>query len=648
MSAARAWIAVLGVVAIAVGPARAFYLPGVAPKEFEDGDRVEIKVNKLTSTKTQLPYDYYSLPFCRPAEVNNAAENLGEVLHGSVIKNSPFDIRMGESSFKVLCRKQLSDSEVKLFETRIREEYRIHMIMDNLPAATKMYREMADGKVVTMYDRGYSLGYVGPANAPMGGMTALPDKKAKGMAYINNHLRFVIKFHKDESFTGARIVGFEVEPLSVNHKYKGEFTEDLTQLKLETVPVGPDLPPQRVSSDAGGASIIFTYDVKWEHSDIRWASRWDLYLYMGDDQVHWFSIINSLAIVLLLTGIVAMIMMRTLRRDLNRYNEVDKEDLQEESGWKLVHGDVFRPPPLPLLLASSAGTGVQLFLMSFISILCAMLGFLSPANRGGLLTATVLLYVLMGIPAGYYSAYLYKSLKGAEWQKCTLCTALFYPGVVFLLIFLLNFFMWGKGSSAALPFGTMVALLAMWFGISVPLVFLGAFFGYKAKLPDQPVRTNEIPRQVPLQAWYMQGAFNILMGGILPFGAIFIELFFIMTSIWLQRFYYVFGFLMIVLLILVITCSEISIVLCYFQLCNEDYHWWWRAFLTSGSSAAYLFLYSIFYFVTKLEIEKFVSGLLFFGYMAIASLIFFVMTGTIGFYACYWFVRKIFSEVKVD
>jgi len=364
--------------------------------------------------------------------------------------------------------------------------------------------------------------------------------------------------------------------------------------------------------------------------------------------VHWFSIINSLAIVLLLTGIVAMIMMRTLRRDLNRYNEADKEDLQEESGWKLVHGDVFRPPPMPLLLASSAGTGVQLFFMSFISILCAMLGFLSPANRGGLLTATVLLYVLMGIPAGYFSAYLYKSLKGAEWQKCTLTTALFYPGVVFLVIFLLNFFMWGKGSSAALPFGTMVALLAMWFGISVPLVFLGAFFGYKAKLPDQPVRTNEIPRQVPAQAWYMQGPFNILMGGILPFGAIFIELFFIMTSIWLQRFYYVFGFLMIVLLILVITCSEISIVLCYFQLCNEDYHWWWRAFLTSGSSGLYLFAYSIMYFYTQLEITNPVTTMIYFGYMGIAAVVFFLITGTVGFYSSWQFVWTIYSAVKVD
>jgi len=64
----------------------AFYLPGVAPHEYVEGEPVEIKVNKLSSTRTQLPYDYYSLPFCRPAEVVNKVENLGEVLHGSVIQ----------------------------------------------------------------------------------------------------------------------------------------------------------------------------------------------------------------------------------------------------------------------------------------------------------------------------------------------------------------------------------------------------------------------------------------------------------------------------------------------------------------------------------------------------------------------------------
>ena len=58
---------------------------------------------------------------------------------------------------------------------------------------------------------------------------------------------------------------------------------------------------------------------------------------MTDDQIHWFSIINSLMIVLFLTGMVAMIMMRTLRRDIFQYNELETaEEAEEETGWKLV------------------------------------------------------------------------------------------------------------------------------------------------------------------------------------------------------------------------------------------------------------------------------------------------------------------------
>ena len=160
-------------------------------------------------------------------------------------------------------------------------------------------------------------------------------------------------------------------------------------------------------------------------------------------QIHWFSIINSLAIVLLLTGIVAMIMMRTLRRDFSRYNEEDKEDLQEESGWKLVHADVFRPPPAAILLCASLGTGMQLLAMSAISIFCAMLGFLSPANRGGLLTATILVFMLMGVPAGYFSSYTYKSLRGAFFSAFSLrflCLSLSFSVFFSVFLFFLCFF----------------------------------------------------------------------------------------------------------------------------------------------------------------------------------------------------------------
>jgi transmembrane 9 superfamily protein 2/4 len=61
-------------------------------------------------------------------------------------------------------------------------------------------------------------------------------------------------------------------------------------------------------------------------------------------------------VVLFLTGVVAMIMLRTLHKDISSYNEIQNlEDAQEESGWKLVHGDVFRAPTSPLLLSVLAG-----------------------------------------------------------------------------------------------------------------------------------------------------------------------------------------------------------------------------------------------------------------------------------------------------
>lgn len=137
------------------------------------------------------------------------------------------------------------------------------------------------------------------------------------------------------------------------------------------------------------------------------------------------------------------------------------------------------------------------------------------------------------------------------------------------------------------------------------------------------------------------------MGGVLPFGAIFIQLFYILNSVWLHQFYYMFGFLFLVFVILIITCSEITIVMCYFQLCSEDYHWWWRSYLTSGASAFYVFIYAIFYFFNRLQITSVASAFLYFGYTSIMAMGFFVLTGSIGFYSCYLFVRKIYGSIKV-
>merc|ERR1712070_653555 len=111
------------------------------------------------------------------------------------------------------------------------------------------------------------------------------------------------------------------------------------------------------------------------------------------------------------------------------------------------------------------------------------------------------------------------------------------------------------------------------------------YFAWKKEPITAPVGVNDIPRQIPDQHWMMQPLVSSLLAGLLPFGAGFIEIFFMMSSIWHHEFYYMFGFLFIVFIILVVTCAEVAIVLCYFHLCAEDYHWWWRSFNTAGSAS---------------------------------------------------------------
>ena len=84
-------------------------------------------------------------------------------------------------------------------------------------------------------------------------------------------------------------------------------------------------------------------------------------------------------------------------------------------------------------------------------------------------------------------------------QAAAFLTATLYPSVVFGIGFFINLFIWGKHSSGAIPFLTILGVVAMWFGISLPLVFLGYFFGYRKQPYEHPVRTNQIPRQVPTQ-----------------------------------------------------------------------------------------------------------------------------------------------------
>ncbi|XP_077465328.1 transmembrane 9 superfamily protein member 5 isoform X2 [Stigmatopora argus] len=633
-------------------PSSAFYLPGLAPVSFcEDAKggedcqtQIQLFVNRLDSVESVLPYEYDVFDFCKDAKEMRPSENLGQVLFGERIESSPYkfnfkqDVKCKEVCTKTYKKDRQEDAtKLEFIKMGMQLNYQHHWIIDNMPV-TWCY-DVEDNQKYC--NPGFPIGcFVTADGRPKDACVINAEFNKKKTFYVFNHVDIKIFYHNGEAdgWTGARLVAATLEPKSINHGSESTLNCDVLR---------PMEVPSQFDNDL---SIIYTYSVTFEENNqIKWASRWDYILVsMPHTNIQWFSIMNSLVIVLFLSGMVAMIMLRTLHKDIARYNQVDQEDAQEESGWKQVHGDVFRPPRKGMLLSIFLGQGTQIFIMTFITLFLACLGFLSPANRGALMTCAVVLWVLLGTPAGYVSARLYKTFGGEKWKTNVLLTALLCPGIVFADFFLMNLILWVEGSSAAIPFGTLVAILALWFGISVPLTFVGAYFGFKKPAIEQPVRTNQIPRQIPEQSFFTKPIPGIVMGGILPFGCIFIQLFFILNSIWSHQMYYMFGFLFLVFIILLITCSEATILLCYFHLCAEDYHWWWRSFLTSGFTAVYLFVYAVHYFFSKLQIIGAASTFLYFGYTLIMVLIFFLFTGTIGFFACFWFVNKIYSVVKVD
>lgn len=600
----------------------AFYLPGVAPTSYAEGDSVPLYVNALTASASQkdgalrsiVPYDYYHpmFRFCRPEpEPEDRPESLGSIIFGDRIKTSPFELKMGvNETCKAACESVKFDVGSAAFTNdKIFRDFDLNWLVDGLPAGQLLE---VDKTKTQFYSQGFKLG--NPEMSPPA---------------LNNHYDILVDYH--ESTTGQfRVVGVLVQPSSRANSAWNDGNPDC----------GDASTPMQLATDRE-TTVTWTYGVYWRESPTAWGTRWDKYLHVFDPKIHWFSLINSAIILVFLSLTVVSILYRALKKDIARYNRLDSIDLedfsgtsaaledgvQEDSGWKLVHGDVFRAPKYSLMLSVFLGNGAQLFVMTGATIAFALLGFLSPSNRGSLGSVMIILYTLFGFIGGYTSARVYKSFGGESWKLNIGLTPLLVPGLVFSTFFLLNFFLWVKGSSGAVPFTTMVVVVAIWFVISVPLSFAGSWVGFRQQPVAPPVRTNQIPRQIPPGTTWLRPIPSMLLVGLLPFAAIFVELFFIMSSIWFSKVYYMFGFLFLCYGLMIVTCAAVTILLVYFLLCSENYHWHWRAFLAAGTSAFYVFLHAVAYWVTKLQLGGLTGGVLYLGYSALISFLFFILTG---------------------
>lgn len=618
--------------------------PGMSPEEYVEGDRVNAFVELVESRKTQLPVNYFQIPnVCKAPskdEIKDAnakikKKNLGQRLmssQGTSLVNYEFEV-LRNTTCTGLCSSDIKEKkQIKFLRMLIEKQYRVHFTLDSLPIVVR-------SKSYNYAMRGFPIGFI--------------DKEDEAHPYyLYNHLRFVIYYNDEGRLTpdgpSVQITGFDAVPVSIKHT-DGECQAEENALmnKKETFLQIPENTME---------GIVYSYEVQWIKSSVQWADRWDVYLMEApDNEVHYFAIVNSLMIGFLLTSAVAVIMLRALKKDIAKYNDLmeDPNDIiMEETGWKLVHGDVFRPPVKGRsILSAAVGTGLQIGMSVFLTLIFLSLRMINPMKKGQTLSYVVVLYILSGSVSGYASARLYKFHAGKAWKRATFLTAAGFPGILFTLFVLLNFFLHlslGK-ASVAVSFWTMLLMFVLWICVSSPLVFLGAFFGFKADKITVPTKTTQIARFVPeTNSWFVKFPHCSLMAGVLPFASVVIELSFIMNALWINQIYYIVGFITIVIFVFTLSCSTMSMVMCYCQLCNEDYKWWWKSFYNGASSGFYLFLYSVWYLFVHLELVGFLSVMLYISYMGLICFAFGLYCGGIGLLSSFWFCRKIYGAVKVD
>ena len=572
--------------------------------QYTPGDRLTLWVNKVGPyDNPTLTFNYHALPFCRPTAAAGTPPakrfgGLGEILTGNDLIDSQLDLRFRVPVPRTpVCTQILDERSAAAFRKAVSRRYWFELFLDDLPA----------------------WGFVGP---PM-------EKNAVGTptaASIFTHQAFSI------SVNGDRVVG----------------------VGLKTTDPAPITP---------GAALAFSYSVEWVESATPFARRFDSYLDVSffERRVHSFSVANAAAMVLVLVGLPVGILVRTLRADFRRYEGGDGLDALEraaggggggeESGWKAVHGDVFRVPRRPEVLSALTGAGAQLAALAASTVTAAAVGDLWE-DRGAVTSVAVAAYALTALLGGGVAGHHYARLGGRRWVRTACLTAAAFPSAVGVIGLALNTLATLWGSLAAVPFTAAFAVVAVWLLCAVPLTLLGAVLGRRAAGPtplDAPCRVKRVPTPIPASPWWLTPPALIAGAGALPFAAIFVEVFFLFSALFSHRVYYVFGTLALVLFLLTCVTACVSVVATYTLLnAAEDWRWQWFSFGTGASVGFWVFAYSVHYFLFKTRMSGLFQTAFYFGHVAMLCVGLGGAMGSVAHLAAGAFVRAIYRGVKCD
>ena len=597
---------------------------GLLDYSHDFGSELKIQVGSISSNNGIISYSYEKLQMCGNQNLQKVEDIFGEIFTGEKKFNTGYTAQIGKNSYcQILCYNQFSHESINLMHALINKNYFINLYLDNLPVVLRNFNIELNTSSFDL-SSGIPLGYI-----------------YDNYYYIYNHYEFHILINK-KSKTKYNVVGFQVVPLSIKHDMNKPLCSNMSE------EINNNFDKEKQILNEFVYNILFTYDIIFENSTKTFAYRWDFYK-PKKTRIHWYGIIISQSIILSLTIIIFFFFIRNINIEINQYNQkVGSLEIIDFYTWKELSGDVFRAPiKKPILLSSLIGNGFQLFCTISLTLFLEVFDFLDKNKRVNIFKFGIAFFCIMGLPSGFISAKIYQFFKGRNWVKNGILTSLIFPGLSFCGLFIINIFLIIEKASSAFNFMDLLSLLLFWMFLIFPIILFGSFLGFKSKEIKAPCKTNPIPSYISDKPWYLNYKLVIFITGIISFASFFIELNFIMNSLWRHQIYYIATFLLISFILFVLICSEISIMVIFLNLCYGDYNWWWKSFLIGGSPVIYFILFSIIYFF-KLNITGFSSAIVYCGIMGLISIITLFVCGSISVLITFIFVKFIYSKIKID
>eukprot|EP00927_Polykrikos_kofoidii_P040435 TRINITY_DN3456_c0_g1_i1.p1 TRINITY_DN3456_c0_g1~~TRINITY_DN3456_c0_g1_i1.p1 ORF type:complete len:596 (-),score=66.48 TRINITY_DN3456_c0_g1_i1:203-1990(-) len=573
---------------------------------YENQQEVVVSMNKVWPfSNPSETYRYYDFPFCRPDVILPHFMTLGQVLRGDRLVNSLYQMKFDQDVERtVVCNKPVTEEDIKRFQNAIDDNYMFELFVADLP----IDRPLGVKSAVDLHNTG----------------------KNQDRYFLVNYLDFIVGENGDN-----------VVSANVTRELNLEHLVDITTWKP-------------------GMTLQFSYSVHWAQVNIPASKALEYQLKAAmptghqNMDIHWLAIINSFVLMLLILSLFLLIIIRVVRSDLSRYLQIPSEELnavEEETGWKLLHADVFRAPKHRLFFCSAVGAGAQLFSMVVMIVLVGCIGVFY--QRGAVASASVVCYMVTSVVSGYVSASLYQKLGGEKWAWNIFVTAVMFVGPGFVVWSFLNTVAIVYGSTAAFPFPTILLMLAMWACVTFPLTVLGGIVGrHRAIKAGQdanpfPCKTNKLAREIPGCRWYQSDVTQMFATGFLPFSAIYIELHYIFNSVWGPRIYFLYGILLLAFGMLLLVAGTVTVLFTYFHLNAEDHRWWWRSFASGIAVGSFFYAYCIYFFL-QTGMSGFMQCAFFFLYSLVVAHGLALMLGSVSFFTTYNFVIYIYSRIKAE